>query len=273
MANNNATTPGGLYRTYRNLDIPLVNGMRMSGIDVREYRNNVLGGDFSTASGVAAFEELKAVVVRKCKKVGAFQYKFIHADEDQVNGWHRTVYRADMITTWPDMMRPYIGKGSPDDIRMAIRLAIHFGLLANTISAVQKYCDDNIGLDCSGFALAYYATKWTSIADVRDKAQKITRLEDIRTGDALIWNSGAHVALIDTINSVDREKGIAYCVNCNVAESTADRMLTDGPSDGLNYTEYALLFDGNDRIKAMRSYVSNKADTYDCPSICVRRPN
>ena len=265
------TTPGGLYRTYRSLDIPLVDGTKIYGIDVHEYRNHDLGGDFSTAAGLEAFEQLKSVVTKKCKSIGGKSYRFVYSDDDQVNGWKRTVYRADIITTWPDMMRPFLGKGSPDEIRMVIRLAIHFGLLAKTASAVQEYCDKNIGLDCSGFARAYYGTRWSSIAGVRDNSQRITRLEDIRTGDALIWNSGGHVAVIDTIKSIEREKGIAYCLTCNVAESTADPMVAGGPTDGLNYTEYYLLFDGNDKIKVLRSLASSSNGCYS-PAVCVRRP-
>ncbi len=40
-------------------------------------------------------------------------------------------------------------------------------------------------------------------------------------------------------------------------------MVEGGPSDGLNYTEYSLLFDGaGDKFKIMRSYAANEQGFY-----------
>ena len=259
-------TPGQLYTEYRNLSVDLLDGRVLRGIDVHEYRNNALGGEFSTVHGLKAYDELVNEVKKHCKPIGSGKYQFFRKESH--NGY--AVTYSQTITTWPDLQRPYIGKGTPHDIRMALRLAVHFGLLPAVVSAIQSYCNSNIGLDCSGFAGAYYGGEWMGKGATyfRDNAKKVTRLEDVRSGDAIVFQSGVHIALIDSITSAERESGIVYAVGCKVAESTADRMVVGGPSDGLNYTDYYLLLDDSG-FKVMRSFVYNGNDSYDSPNIFV----
>ena len=63
---------------------------------------------------------------------------------------------------------------------------------------------------------------------------KLKRLEDVRTGDAIVFKSGEHIALIDRITETGRAANKVYAVSCMVAESTADQMLDGGPDDGWN---------------------------------------
>jgi hypothetical protein len=264
-------TPGELYNDYRDLHVDLLEGRFLMGIDVHEYRNHSLDGEFSTAHGVEAYSELVKKIQKHCKKIGQGKYRFVHAESTLKNGYVLTYAKVDVITTWPDLMRPYIGKGTPDDIRMVLRLAVHYDLLTPTISEVQKYCDRNIGIDCSGFASAYYGGQWMGkgASYYRDNAVKLTKLEDVRPGDAIVWQNGVHIAVIDRITSEEKTSGIIYSLGCSVAESTGDRMVTDGPSDGLNYTEYYLLFDGPGKFKAMRSLVKKNEDSFYSPKVYV----
>jgi hypothetical protein len=269
-------TPYGLYQTYRYLDVPLLDGTRISGLDVHEYRNNSLGGDFSTVSGVKAYDELSKLVFKNYKLIARGTYRSTIRPEtsrDSPNST-RTVFRAGVITT-QELYRPFVGKGSPEDVRAVLRTAIDLGVLPANRSTMQDYCDRNIGLDCSGLARAYYGNDtWSAehtIAQAKNNWKSISKLDDVRPGDSLIWNSCKHIALIDSIKLVEKEQGITYCLTCSVVESTADAMETDGPSDGLNYTEYLLLHDGPGKIKVMRPYAKSHT-SYDSPSACVRRP-
>jgi hypothetical protein len=265
----------GLHDEYRDLYVTLTNGQTLFGIDVHEYRNHELGGDFSTAAGVEEYDRLRKVIEKKCPRIAKGKYRFVEAQKtSDSNGWTKTVFEGQILTTWPDMMRPYIGKGTPDDIRWAIRLAVHFGLLSSSLSDIQRYCDSNIGIDCSGFAAAYYGGRYMGKGATyfRDNAPKVTRVEDIRAGDSIVWQSGAHIAVIDKIVETHKEGSLVYAVTCMVAESTGDRMETDGPSDGLNYTEYCILFDAPGKFKALRSLVKKGKDSFYSPGIVVVRP-
>lgn len=266
-------TPGGLYNEYRHLSVDLLEGRVLMGIDVHEYRNHELGGEFSTAHGVEAYNALLQKVQKHCKKIGQGKYQFVHQESNVYNGYVVTYAKVHVITTWPDLMRPYIGKGTPDDIRMVLRLAVHYNLLTSTVAEIQKFCDRNIGIDCSGFASAYYGGQWMGkgATHYRDNAAKLTKLEDVRSGDSIVWQNGVHIALIDKITSEEKTSGITYSLGCSVAESTGDHMLTGGPSDGLNYTEYYLLFDGPGKFKAMRSLVKKGEDDFYSPKVYVIR--
>lgn len=50
--------------------------------------------------------------------------------------------------------RTFIGKGCPWEIQETIQLASSIGLIDKT--NVEKYCRDNIGVDCGGFVAAYW---------------------------------------------------------------------------------------------------------------------
>jgi hypothetical protein len=270
----------GLHDEYRDLYVTLTNGQTLFGIDVHEYRNHELAGEFSTAAGVTEYDRLRKIIEKRCQRVAKGKYRFVEAQKTtESNGWSRTVYEGQILTTWPDLMRPFIGKGTPDDIRWAIRLAVHYDLLEASVSSIQKYCDANIGIDCSGFASAYYGGNWMGkgATHFRDNAPKITRIEDIKPGDAIVWQSGVHIALIDKIVEVHREGSLVYALTCMAAESTANRMLAGGPSDGLNYSEYCILFErpgkvGPGNFKALRSLVQKGQDSSYQVNIFVVRP-
>jgi hypothetical protein len=76
-------------------------------------------------------------------------------------------------------------------------------------------------------------------------SKRVRRLEDVRCGTAIVFTNGKHVALVDSVTNTDRTNGIAYAIDCKVAESTADQMVQGGPTDGLNYTDYVLLVENN----------------------------
>jgi hypothetical protein len=144
----------------------------------------------------------------------------------------------------------FVGKGSPKEIADALKLSVAFGHVEPTLHSMQKYCDKNIGVDCSGFAANYFGLTAKEICNtgaskMAPMAKRVRRLEDVRVGTAIVFTNGQHVALVDSITNTDKTNGITYSIDCKVAESTGDKMVEGGPADGLNYTDYVLLFENN----------------------------
>jgi hypothetical protein len=61
------------------------------------------------------------------------------------------------IYTWGDvslnLYRPFIGKGSPEECQLVLQLALIVGGVQP--NQLQKWADDNLGLDCNGFVGNY----------------------------------------------------------------------------------------------------------------------
>src|SRR5204862_3054163 len=114
--------------------------------------------------------------------------------------------KIERVKLWPDLQRPYVGKGSPEEIRQALRVAVHFELVEPYAFSLQAYCDDYIGLDCSGFAAVYYGGPWLgkNAAGFLAVGISVTKLEDIRSGDSLLWTNGQHIAVIDQVRGDGR---------------------------------------------------------------------
>lgn len=268
-------TPHALYNAYRSLKIQPFGGHMLLGIDIHEYRNNELGGDFSTAEGTKVYFKLKDLVAKYGEKISSTKYWIYYplmktSDRKKSPGTAISDY-MEVETGYP-LYNVFCGKGSPENISKAIKLAIAFGLVEDNVAAIQKFCDRNIGIDCSGFASNFFGLDAKSACSLGASKmapidKRVRRLEEVRPGTAIVFKSGKHVALVDRILQTDRtpETGI-YALNCMVAESTADQMVEGGPSDGLNYTEYVLLVTNakNDPtlFKILRPLKSSKAGVY-----------
>ena len=98
-----------------------------------------------------------------------------------------------------------MGKGAPNDYALALEWAVYSGRLKfPTQPKVQKYLDENMGIDCSGFATNYliangkrtddFITRQdTSAASYFDLNHAVNDLLDIREGDLLVEMNGNHV--------------------------------------------------------------------------------
>ncbi|HLA95853.1 MAG TPA: hypothetical protein VK612_09045 [Pyrinomonadaceae bacterium] len=224
------------------------------GLDVHEYRNNELGAGYSTAAGLVAYEKLKGKIKSYGDKIGLDKYWVyypLHTAGERKKDPGQAITDYLEINIGFPLYNVFVGKGSPDNIAKAVQLAVAFGLIEGTLSAMQKYCDANIGIDCSGFASNYFGLDSKAICNLGASKmappdKRVSKLEDVRAGTAIVFKSGKHVALVDEIRQIDRtDNGIFYAMNCMVAESTADKMVEGGPDDGLNYTEYVLLVTNN----------------------------
>jgi hypothetical protein len=268
-------TPHALYCAYRNLKVSLLGRQIILSIDIHEYRNNELKGDVGTADGLKEYSELRKKILKYGYLKGSNLYEIYYpimaaADRKKKPDTPISDYMV-FDAGWP-LYNVFTGKGSPKQIADAIKVAVAFGHAEPTLHSIQAYCDKNIGIDCSGFAsvffgLTAYETTSTGASAMSPPNKRLSRLEDVRCGTAIVFKSGKHVALVDTITKVETTQGIAYSVECKVAESTADEMVEGGPSDGLNYTDYVLLVENQKSdptlFKILRPLTKGKHGFYD----------
>jgi hypothetical protein len=52
--------------------------------------------------------------------------------------------------------RVIVGKGHPEDMEHVLRTGVSSGALGGTQRAVQQWADENLGVDCTGFASNYF---------------------------------------------------------------------------------------------------------------------
>ena len=269
-------TPYALYSTYRNLKVCLLGQQIILAIDVHEYRNNEEDGDSSTAAGKAEYEKLKKKIRIYGHRIGMGLYEIYYpimsvADRKKKSDTPISDYMT-IDVNWP-LYNVFVGKGSPKEIADAIKIAVALDM-PNPLLSIQAYCDKNIGIDCSGFASIFFglnaeeAVK-TGASVMAPRNKRISKLEDVRCGTAIVFTNGKHVALVDSITNIDRTNGIAYSIDCKVAESTVDKMLHGGPTDGLNYTDYVLLVENNKYdptiFKILRPFAKAQHGFYDKP--------
>src|SRR5262249_46707874 len=125
--------------------------------------------------------------------------------------------------------------------------------------ALQKYCDQQGGMDCSGFASVAYGyqkidNEGYDATVFRTRGVERTRIEDIRAGDAIVWLKDDHIALID---SVTGPFDTSPALRCMVAESTVGMVTPTGP--GVQYSEY--LFDSDPSSNQARKYLCYRPNT------------
>ena len=145
--------PYEYMRMYRDLTVTLVNGRVIGCIDVHEYRNaqdvfdkrntdkdttndvDNMSADFDAGPGwTVAWSALRAKINKHGKKIASNQYtlQFPLTSKDNpspVQGLPATVNAAELA-------QAFIGKGTPEIIARALRLAEAFGLVAGNASAM-----------------------------------------------------------------------------------------------------------------------------------------
>jgi hypothetical protein len=127
-----------------------------------------------------------------------------------------------------------MGKGAPRDYELALEWAVRSGHIpVPTQESVQKYCDEHLGIDCSGFVTNYLAAcgkrgnastivRNTSAASYFQAHSAVNDLTAVRQGDLLVWMNGAsvltspgHVAVVESYWAQSRAGG-----NMRVVEAT-----------------------------------------------------
>lgn len=128
-----------------------------------------------------------------------------------------------------------MGKGAPRDYELALEWAVRSGRIAAnpTAAVIQKFCDERLGIDCSGFVTNYlcaagrraYSAKLvrgTNAQSYYNVGQAVNDSTQIRQGDLLVWMTGArpksgpgHIAVVQSYLPVCMPAG-----NMEVCEAT-----------------------------------------------------
>ncbi len=261
--------PYEYLRKYRDLNVTLVSGRIVPGIDVHEYRNaqdvfdkrntdndpnnNVdnMSADFDAGPGwTVAWSALRSKIAKHGKMTAKNRYTLqfplpTKTEPSPVQGPPEAVNTAELA-------QAYIGKGTPEIIALALRLAEAFGLVAGNAAAMQKYCDDYIGLDCNGFVGNYLLQEGSKLVGPSTSAnassfmpelKRFTKLQDVKYRSVLCWKNTGHVAIIDLNYGpvLVPPKYNSEMLRCMVCESTGARLTPgDVHTDGLNYTLYEI---------------------------------
>lgn len=152
------------------------------------------------------------------------------------------------VDNW-ELWRFFCGKASPPEIRRALFLAQAAGVVAPNQDALQSYCNEQAGMDCSGFASVSYGyekikEQGYSATQFQTRGIERSKIEEIQAGDAIVWLQENHIALVDQVGAgADSTK-----ITCKVAESTAGLLISSGP--GVQYSEY--VFECDDTVKERR---------------------
>ncbi len=110
-----------------------------------------------------------------------------------------------------------MGKGAPQDYELALEWAVRSGRIpSSTAAAIQTYCDERLGIDCSGFVTnylcaaglrSYSATllRNTNAQSYYNVGQAVNDGAQIRQGDLLVWMTGnrvktgpGHIAIVQS---------------------------------------------------------------------------
>jgi hypothetical protein len=254
---------------YRNLSVNLVGGKVLEGIDVHEYRNaqdvfdkrntdkdpdnNVdnMPADLDAGPGWnVAWSALRGKIAKHGTKAGKNQYTLKFPLPTKENPTPAAT--ATQTVNTAELAQAFTGKGTPEVIADVLRLAEAFGLVGNTVAAMQTYCDDYIGLDCNGYVGNYLKREGSLLVGPSTSAnapsfmpeiRRLSRLEDVKYRSVLCWKSAGHVAIIDLVYGrvLVPPKYNTEVLRCMVCESTGARLTAgDIHTDGLNYTLYEI---------------------------------
>jgi hypothetical protein len=161
------------------------------------------------------------------------------ADGTEEHRDYRTVTRGSKNDVWFQANKERIrtaamGKGAPQDYELALEWAVRSGkVLTVTQATLQTFCDDHLGIDCSGFVTNYLvacgkksysskAVRNTSAASYYKASNAINDPTQIQAGDLLVWMNGnsvktnpGHVAVVESYLAQSRVGG-----NMRVVEAT-----------------------------------------------------
>ena len=129
-------TPSEYVATYLNLPVPLGES-HVSKAWVRNYLHSGLG--IQSVRAQSAQARLIAAVCVKLQIDSNLPATF------QFEG-HEVVYKS--------IKRVFMGKGAPDEIQTVLWMASCCGLLEKR--SLSNYCDNNLGIDASGFVANYW---------------------------------------------------------------------------------------------------------------------
>lgn len=137
-----------------------------------------------------------------------------------------------------------MGKGAPRDYELALEWAVRAKKIKEVNqNTIQKYCDDHLGIDCSGFVTNYLiaskkmsytdnAVRNTSAASYYNPGKSVNDPSKVKQGDLLVWMDGnsvmrnpGHVALVDWYIPQSRLNGNMRVVEATGAKNANPKIL------------------------------------------------
>jgi hypothetical protein len=104
-----------------------------------------------------------------------------------------------LVLTPLQIYRPFMGKGSPQEILNVLWLASKYPVNGNVLTreSLSTFCNAKLGLDCNGFASNYWGATGNPIplpesaSSYLFNANPRTKIGDIRNGDAIVEYLGS----------------------------------------------------------------------------------
>lgn len=154
-----------------------------------------------------------------------------------------------------------MGKGAPRDYELALEWAVRSGRVRNpSRQAIQEFCDNYLGIDCSGFVTNYLVAagkreyspqllRGTNAASYYNARSAINDPTDLRQGDLLVWMDGnrvktnpGHIAVVQAHFAGSRPGGNLHVVEATGASGANPKLLDSW------YTVERII-DRNDRLQ------------------------
>lgn len=272
-------TPIQYEDVYHNLPIVL-NDMKLTSVDVHRYQNNdarlkendYLGNKDALVKkdiliGQMAAEAKKMITQAKAKEKGKPVAGAPAVSESDLflnfRGVLSQLTVPEILRQWRvRMMAVFSGKGSPEEIQVALHLVAIYGLYdkkkfsGDPVAGIRDYCDKYIGLDCNGFVGNFAREAGTGkvpntpIGSYAPKGKRRTKLEDVQANDILAWTDNGHIAIIDKIEPMSVGSNGKPARDCLVVESTAGNPSGSKATahGGLQRSTYCLRSVGSDQI-------------------------
>jgi len=162
-----------------------------------------------------------------------------------------------------------MGKGAPQDYELALEWAVRSNKVRTVNQAtLQTYCDEHLGIDCSGFVTNYLAAvgkrmysstlmRNTGAASYFSPAAAVNDPSQVRQGDLLVWMDG---------NSVKRNPGHIAVVDSYIPQSMVGGNMRVVEATGASGANPKLL----DSMYAVEQIIP-KAGAVPCMILVVKR--
>jgi hypothetical protein len=169
-------TPIDYADCYWNLQVPIAGaaGTELRTVKIHKYLLvNMNKPDVSLPDK----DELLSKTKAHLKKEGTVDVEVVRS----INGTRQSFIFTDWDVLPFILLRPFVGKGSPEENQVVLQLAVRYGLA--TKETMQNYADDHLGLDCNGFVGNYIRQVYDSTlkwyGDKSDPINGSTRIRDL----------------------------------------------------------------------------------------------
>lgn len=170
------------------------------------------------------------------------KYMIGHHDSNERNAVQNAAAAKRLSPEQASFTRASNGKVSPADCEHILVMAVGSGVVKRDRSSIQAWADRNLGVDCTGFAVAYYdyidlidmgrynggASCFTLLNKAKrnnrssDGGPLIWELDDVAADDMILWMNDAQIETrspghIAVVYDVDYNLGIIYTAESNGA--------------------------------------------------------